>query len=1853
VTGQRFFFTDDHSAPMWQIIAALSVCSATGVPLFLQGVPGSGKTEAVRHFSSNRTFRDRTPVYCVSCSTETSIEQFIGSQVFEKGGFCFVEGPLLQAASDGCVFLADEFNLLSPSVMTSLIPFLEARAGDEFSHPGVRHKVSIAPGFLFVATGNDDSECGRVKLPSFVISQFSRLEVKNPSAEHMQRLIQKIIDADYPNVTKSRLAPGQICRFISQLEQTIHVNWSLRSVRRFLRRVNDFVGFCPATQSFPTYVSPISVTDVALSFILSLPPGDDSCRNRIIVGTARCFNGNDQSAQAFARAHAEYVLAPDGHYLMRGHVAFPVDKEANFPQALLDTLFWARWCGTPTNQRLRESLLLVGPTCYKGTVLNYLLPNYTNFYDMTRETQVSELIGSTILSTQAKIRDDTCDIVRAASDALLHQAKLNENDLTRGDLAQQLGDEYRRRMGQPSGDPDHELAVGVLMGAWFIHLSMDRMTAGRKSLGGRSAVSVPGIPIVMCFVPSVVTKSVLLGIPLVLRSVHLPPASVLERLNSLLEDPRSLVLGEDTQRVFSNADIISRVTGSNSRSIPVCPGFLIAGTTSETGFAGLSRPLKSRFTYISAAPYQMSVPRTVTDRKHTDLIRITESILQGHSELMAMIEEIYQRLQELGHVKVGITEYVRWCTTAYTLMSAKCLPLKFAPGVAALRTMVDSLPDADRRRVTKDVLNDQIPVRLSYTVVTDSKERPVVDSPIELIPGSPVRLRSLVSEVEIAVCDKASVASLKSILWTQSSVDMADAVLTAVAAQAITVFEGSPGRGKTTIAYAVLQSLGLVCSRINLSPTTSAEDLFGRDIPQSAREGGFATSFVDGPLTVAMRRSADDISTDQPSQAILLDEINLASPQLLERLECFMLRMLEPGRYLLPNGKDVRHGRIVIVATMNMAALSNARSALSTKLQGASHFLRLNPFNAQELEILAGAILSDCGDGQVEPVMLRRIMEAHTIAASLLERESGTASERDAVTLREFLRFRQFRCACRSFSIEALMEMVYATQFGTRVAAELLSKLGFSSKFNATKPIIHSGRLLLTDAVSLPVWTESQDGPAQLPLTVEQRRVACLVAAGVMAHRPVALFGESGSGKTHIVRALAQVLGAPISVIQFHSDTDSASIVGSLEIDGDAVQVEKLRKDIWRLTDLLIQIEHPLSLELANMALEDDADLSVLARILRQILTRASEDPSSIRSDILVELKRLNNAIQRFLAQSVQNFVFKEGPLLKRVRQGGWVLLDGVDAAPHEVERLMSLLEEDPTLAVYEGVAPLRFVAKRSRLVRRIDLSSSVREQLVEISHEFQIFITCRDPRKLSPALRSRCFCVHIESPSGEDGMKELAESVLMQYGGCSPYHTPLSKLLSRALAIAQRANRHLLFSKDTFSAHRVVNCARGLGTDRMTGDSIAHGLCMSFVACFSNQVDQDAILAEIRTAVQALASEKIPLYRSGWEELTLQAGRLEFAAIYDACPRDSWPDAADKSLGQLFCSVNPDNFRVLTLPEAPNNVNTRSMMAKFEASLLDWIGGMTIGDVKRTVGVLEEVKTILTAFHELCEPALTEFFRILLLLDVLRPAADFSGLDYGQSEVLCRKRIDMEGFKGLANENRSAEECAAVVVAVQHLYATFRSLPSALHVMQVLKGVLSMALEVAYSGFSFSSSRRESGVLVGLPGLRRFLRHIEVTSSCDDTASLVRPLAQSERLVRVCHISERSPTIDDFDSIHLVVGGKQGLIARHGSKEYNATLEAMADILLPLSEIPKPWAKISLDRVHRTDVDGLCRVPALTPEQRLWILTCCFRGVPAEFLTSNVYLRELIEALRKVPNPVVSSKIWLTALGPDHSARA
>ncbi|KAA6368944.1 MAG: hypothetical protein EZS28_035529, partial [Streblomastix strix] len=186
---------------------------------------------------------------------------------------------------------------------------------------------------------------------------------------------------------------------------------------------------------------------------------------------------------------------------------------------------------------------------------------------------------------------------------------------------------------------------------------------------------------------------------------------------------------------------------------------------------------------------------------------------------------------------------------------------------------------------------------------------------------------------------------------------------------------------------------------------------------------------------------------------------------------------------------------------------------------------------------------------------------------------------------------------------------------------------------------------------------------------------------------------------------------------------------------------------------------------------------------------------------------------------------------------------------------------------IYEGVRPLIFHGRgvvrdnsgENEISQQFkDGEVNLNEEKVEIAEGFQIFITSNDLKKLSPALRSRCFCIQMETAHDEVQLKELSESVLNQSDVGRDYSIPISLILSKTFCHAREMSktRKLLFSKDTFSPHRIINSARGIGNEKITAINIASGIQMSFIQCFKSKEDQKEISINSKEIIKKINDE-------------------------------------------------------------------------------------------------------------------------------------------------------------------------------------------------------------------------------------------------------------------------------------------------------------------------------------------------------------------------------------------------------------
>ena len=109
------------------------------------------------------------------------------------------------------------------------------------------------------------------------------------------------------------------------------------------------------------------------------------------------------------------------------------------------------------------------------------------------------------------------------------------------------------------------------------------------------------------------------------------------------------------------------------------------------------------------------------------------------------------------------------------------------------------------------------------------------------------------------------------------------------------------------------------------------------------------------------------------------------------------------------------------------------------------------------------------------------------------------------------------------------------------------------------------------------------------------------------------------------------------------------------------------------------------------------------------------------------------------------------------MKEGDWILLDDINFAPQEIERLMSLLEEEPSLMIYENDPPLFFTKDKTKIKNK--------ETDFEIHPNFRLFITSSKDSNIYLAIKSRCLCIKIKPFKEPKDYAELISNRLINTG--------------------------------------------------------------------------------------------------------------------------------------------------------------------------------------------------------------------------------------------------------------------------------------------------------------------------------------------------------------------------------------------------------------------------------------------------------------------------------------------------------
>ena len=388
------------------------------------------------------------------------------------------------------------------------------------------------------------------------------------------------------------------------------------------------------------------------------------------------------------------------------------------------------------------------------------------------------------------------------------------------------------------------------------------------------------------------------------------------------------------------------------------------------------------------------------------------------------------------------------------------------------------------------------------------------------------------------------------------------------------MLSGPPGTGKTAVVSQVAKMVtGQEVVRINFSANTSLDHLMGAVVPRCVN-GKRTFEWQDGKIVQALRAG----------QWLLLDEINLASPEVLDGLaRLFSMPGDSESRPLrLPSGQDIDiPPGFHVFATMNPASIGGGRSRLPRSIGNLFASVHLEESSQEELRvILAYMFAKQLKDKSLSQPQLQALFNLHWTIKSMIEKSIvGRVGGPYEINLRDLAKVRDVLSGNSSdqkyhymvnsdsqtkssvedvniLSLRRFAELVYASPFHSfedqAVVIEQINKcfplavgldgtasLDCDATVTAVEGSVRIGSIYMTQGKALHLSNA-------LTLELTKRTVLQLemLAAAAQSKRAVLLEGDTCSRKTALVQELARITRHELLMISMNEDTETSDLIG-------------------------------------------------------------------------------------------------------------------------------------------------------------------------------------------------------------------------------------------------------------------------------------------------------------------------------------------------------------------------------------------------------------------------------------------------------------------------------------------------------------------------------------------------------------------------------------------------------------------------------------------------------------------------------------------------------------------------------------
>lgn len=410
---------------------------------------------------------------------------------------------------------------------------------------------------------------------------------------------------------------------------------------------------------------------------------------------------------------------------------------------------------------------------------------------------------------------------------------------------------------------------------------------------------------------------------------------------------------------------------------------------------------------------------------------------------------------------------------------------------------------------------------------------------------------------------------------------------------------GSTGVGKTSLVKYLAALTNNELRRINLSDMTDNTELIGGYKP--GNDGGF--EWQDGIITEALRKG----------QWLLLDEINLADPAILERMNS----LLDDDRFITlteKNNEVVKaHPNTRIFATMNPSSYSG-RKELSEAMLNRFNLVYQDPYPPEELV----QILEAKSAGKIDKKTLMQMVMFHNAVADMADhRQIGKRDGPYPYTLRDLEkwvnRVKKLEGSGEKSQIIANEGRdIYVDRLvneADKKAVNDVLRLNFGANGIEEVPT----RIEKLDAETLKIGASTvKINPEGGPFVPEKDAVLIgvpstmkalgKIARCAMMDEPQLLVGPTAAGKTSMVRYMAHLTNNNFRRFNLEHQTDVSEFIGGYIpkpggtpgefVWKDGILVDAMKKGDWVVFDE-INLAQPAILERINSLLDKDRSITL------------------------------------------------------------------------------------------------------------------------------------------------------------------------------------------------------------------------------------------------------------------------------------------------------------------------------------------------------------------------------------------------------------------------------------------------------------------------------------------------------------------------------------------------------------------------------------------------------------------------------------------------------------------------------------